>query len=205
MKLSHFLQPTLLLLLLARAGMAQVADPDELAIYRILFSGIVGPVVLAKPDPAAKPKQPDAEEQAEYPDSLKKQLPGLQEATIAAFIHCRSFPALLNSKSDVGVKLIFVDKSTLDGFWRKTDVDDARRNLTLDDYRKHPEESPWARFEKRFSARDFVQVSRVGFNTTRTQALVSWYAGSDEEVLTIWLEKQNGKWIVKDSVLVAGG
>lgn len=185
--------------------MAQVADPDELAIYRILFSGIAGPVVLAKPDPKAKPGQPDAEEPADYPAWLKKQLPGVDETTIADFLRSYTAPALLNSKSDVGVKLVFVDKSTLDGFWRKTDVDDARKNLTLDDYREHPGESPWARFLKRFSAHDFVQVSRVGFNPTRTQALVSWFAGSDDEVLAIWLEKQNGKWTIKDSVLVAGG
>jgi len=67
MQLSLFLQSTFLLLLLPHLGLAEVADSEELAIYRVLFTGITGPVVLTKPDPAAKPSQRNAEEQAAYP------------------------------------------------------------------------------------------------------------------------------------------
>jgi hypothetical protein len=93
----------------------------------------------------------------------------------------------------------------LDSFWLQTGLDDARRHLTIDDYRKHPEESPLFRFQKRFAAKDFVCVSRVGFNPGRTQALVDWFNSSDEEVETILLEKQNGKWVIINSVLDAAG
>jgi len=194
------LLPFLLILLLPQVGKSDVASPDELEVYRVLFKGR-GTLVLARPGSKTKQDGHDAKEQDKYNVWLRKMLPEADETTIADYARCYNAPALLNAKSDVGVRLVFVEKKILDDFWTHI----AFGNSTLDDYRKHPEKAPSAKFRERFSGGDFVKVSRVGFNTGRTQALVFWYLSSNEESFTILLEKQEGKWIIKNSALESAG
>jgi hypothetical protein len=180
---------SLLLLPLARSADDATA-PDELAIYKVLFTG-KDTVVLTKPDPKAKPIElapPDAKQDAEYSAWLKKELPGVEDATIADYRRRVLAPPLLTPNSEVGVKLVFVDQKTLDEIFRDG---------------KDPE-AGWTRFRERIHARGLTSVSRVGFNPGRTQALVfmnfSW-ASLGAEGYTILFERQDGKWTIKGQVM----
>jgi hypothetical protein len=180
------------LLILASTGCAETpAEADEMAIYKTLFTG-KDMVVLAKPDPQAKPPDlspPDAKRDSEYTAWLKKKLPGVQFATISDYRRCQLASPLLTPGSDLGVKLVFVEQKVLDDIFRDT---------------KHPDDG-WARFRERFHAHSLTHISRVSFNTHRTQALVflfeAW-ASVGAEGWTILLEKTyDGKWIVKGQVM----
>jgi len=169
---------------------AEPTDAEELAIYRVLFAG-KDSVVLTTPDPKAKAvglAPPDAKRDAKYAAWLKKNLPGVEDSTIAAYRRCIFGSPLLTPKSDVGVKLVFIDQKTLDDIFRVG---------------KDPE-AGWTRFRERIHASGLTTVSRVGFNPDQTQALVfmdyAW-ASLGAEGFTILLEKHDGKWTIKGQVM----
>jgi hypothetical protein len=177
-----------LVLLLAQSVRAEVANSDELAIYRDLFSGMKT-VVLEKPDPKAKPS-PDysynAAELAEAHALFKKRFPQVDDATISYFLNHKLHQALLTPKSDVGVKLIFLEPTTFEAICESTT------------------DSCWMPFRKQFPGATIVSTCRFRFNASKTQALVSIFWSLDGDPREFLLEKRDGKWIVESSSLESG-
>ena len=177
-----------LLVLLAQAGRAEIADSDEIAIYRVLFAGM-RTVVFEKPDPKARPSSdysPTAAELAESHSLFKRRFPQADDATISYFLEQKPHPALLTPKSNVGVKLLFLKQARFAAICTSgTD-------------------SMWTPFRKPLPEATIVSSCTFRFNAARTQALANIFWSLDGDPREFLLEKRNGNWIVENSSLESG-
>ena len=177
----------LLLLAVVHVAKGESADPEELAIYRVLFSG-TDAVVMEKSEAPAKGAsvdKPDVQYQIEFSAFLKRQFPSAEDATIKAYVQHPPGAALLTPKSDVGAKLVFIDGKTMGEIFK------GGKDL-------NGINAEWADFKRRYPAGGFTFVSRVSFNPEKTQALVfieTSFGSTGMDGYTVFLRKQNGKWI----------
>ena len=159
-----------------------VPDADEIAIYRAVFHGRQAIAMLPKP-------AHDASSSAELARVLKENLSGVETATIDNFSAAiRETPAL-TPRSDIGVKLVFVEQKDVDQFFLHKN---PKEDWQIAEMRAEQQ------FCKHYSVDALVSVSRVGFNPGRTQALVRVEEFSDGTIYL--LEKVRGRWVVKSHV-----
>ncbi len=127
------------------------ADGDELDVYKVLLVGLKT-VVLAKRDTPDHPREVDAR----VATFLQQRLPGVKDTTIADYRHRGVETCLLTSRSDVGPKLVVIDEKT-----RKAVFQKSKDAGTI---------SP--PFREFLQAQGYTELSRVGFDPERSQALV---------------------------------
>jgi hypothetical protein len=80
----------------------------------------MGTIVLRTPDSKAKPVpsySPSAAELAEAHALFKRRFPEADDATISYFLDHKSHSASLTPKSNVGVKLVFLEPATFDAIY----------------------------------------------------------------------------------------
>ncbi len=128
----------------------------------------------------------DCESDAELKETLQyvsEQMPSLDSETIYNFRSKNAQSYFLDCYFDLPVKVVLLS-------------DDVMREIFDDD--------GWKEFYERYaSAEGIMRISRVGFNSTKDQALV--YVGSNCDYLYgvgyyVLFIKENGVWMIQDEV-----
>jgi hypothetical protein len=168
---------------------------DELAVYRAIFAGerlVVLRSLAQREDLDPEFLKEFARHHDETVAKNRKRFPTAEASTIESFFTRRELVGLLKPKADIGVPCVVLDNATADKLYPDRRL--ARYPKLL--------ASGWAAFKWRYPRATAVSyISRVGFNTTATQALVFLQQTTgptldDEPRHVILLDLRNGAWTI---------
>ena len=171
-------------------------SPDEMTVYRTLFSG-ESLVVLRESGANADLDPEYAKQLAPYHDAFvadtHKRFPTAETSTIESFFSRRQLPALLTPESDLGIRTVLLDENIANKLYPS--MSQITRSPHLRTY-------GWFAFRRRYPrAHAVTYITRVGFNATKTQALVFIQESTgpdigDEPRFTILLVQNNNVWTI---------
>jgi hypothetical protein len=200
MKMESMRHPFWFLILVSIAALTSAAhafepSTDELGVYRALFSS-EQLVVLRETGIVAEMDPAYASQLAPFHDSfvadIQKRFPTAEPSTIESYSKKRNVLTLLTPKFDIGVRISMLDSDT----YRKLYPGMGAVTQTA-----RFREKTWSAFLWRYrGARAVTYITRVGFNTKASQALVFIQETTGAEIgdsrYAILLDHQNGTWAI---------
>ncbi|HWB59349.1 MAG TPA: hypothetical protein VG733_07645 [Chthoniobacteraceae bacterium] len=172
-------------------------DADELDVYRVLFSNANRETIaIVKPDPNANPygAPVTVAQGKEYVEFLKKELKGVEDATVDDFLPKWTHVPMLTPQSKVGVKLVILEQKEVNQI--KSENTHSKEDWHIAEMRVEQA------FQKRFSVDGLTSISCIGFNADRTQALVYMGTNGVGEGIVYLLERTGYKWVVKSDAQI---
>lgn len=170
------------------APIAAALDEEEYAVYSALIQSLYANsaklLVIDNYTSGCVPVGNNAEGERAWQQSLNRlQLPKLQPKTLADFKSKARQCRTIEAKLTLPTKYILLSKP------------ERQQIFSLSDTKK-----AWANFQQKYAgASGYINLSNIGFNEDRTQALINTYrkcgvqCGSEKIVL---LTKVNGQWSV---------
>lgn len=166
----------------APAPSAADIDKEEQAIYATFFSVNTKTAVILRDTSMTVP----AEGSQEYMKTITPSLPGISNETIDNFVQRNIKPGQLSSDMQLGVDYVL---------------------LSTDELAQITSQPNWGEVmnEKYPNSGGYKIFSRVGFNATLDQALI--YVGHVAGPMMgggfyYLMEKQDGKWVIKEQIMV---
>jgi len=157
---------------------------EELAVYASLLEGYAAELIVIT-DKTGLDIVSGEEELDETLDYVKQGMPELEQETIDDFKNKNKESYSLKEDMDIGVDYLLISEEEIENIFQSaTGWDDF--------YEKYP------------NSQGTMTLSKVGFNSEKDQALVyvgnqsHWLAGAGYYVLLV---KENGDWIVKESIM----
>jgi hypothetical protein len=157
-------------------------DPEEYSVFSVLMNSLY-------PDSRIKllvfNEKTNADLIHGVTEFIEKELPELEQATLNDFINKNKHSYLLSQNLNLRVDYSLISEGTRENIFQK--------------------ENAWGEFYNRYpGSQGITTLSRVGFNSIKTQALV--YEGTQSDYLAgrgfyILLAKENGAWKIKKTVL----
>jgi hypothetical protein len=192
----------LLLLVIADTSIARAFEPttDELGVYRALFSNeklvvLRDTAVVAELDPGYAAQLAPSHDA--FVAEIHKCFPTAEPATIENYSKRRHLLTLLTPRCNIGVKIAILDQETYKQLYPPLGPIMPTKRFR---------ENAWSRFLWHYhGARAVTSITRVGFNTNVSQALVFVQETTGPEIgdsrYTILLDSQNGSWTITKKFL----
>jgi hypothetical protein len=157
-------------------------EKEEQAVYSSFFGSTSGMTIVILQDTSTNISSDDPQQSIDY---ITSGLPSASKETLNNYLERNRQPSQLSPDMQIGVDYVLLSTDEL---------------ATV---MKQP--NGWDAFYAKYSHGGYTQFSRVGFNKTLDQAVV--YVGSMAGPLMgsgfyYLMEKKDGKWVIKEQVMV---